>query len=74
MNTPKQWAQTYREYAGFDTEEMRQRARDAGCEEDDIDLWLYIHYGNDQSRELSPLLWLYQKREKRLREQKDNPK
>lgn len=66
MDTPKQWPQSYRDYAGFDTETMRQRARDAGCvAEEHIELWLYLNFGNDQAREMSPILGLYQRWERK---------
>ncbi len=61
---PGKRPQSYEEYAGFNTEKMRQRARDAGCDEDEIDLWLHIHFGKDQCRMLSPNAWPYQKWER----------
>jgi hypothetical protein len=60
MDTPQRWPQSYEEYAGFNTEIMRRRARDAGCDEDEIDLWLHVHYGKDNWL-LSPVAGLYRK-------------
>lgn len=51
--------QTYEEYAGFSSREMRQRAMDAGCRTifDMLD-WLDKHYGDcperEQNRSLPP--------------------
>lgn len=47
--------QTYAEYAGFFSREMRQRAIEAGCKTiAEMSEWLKRHYGNDQNRALSP--------------------
>lgn len=47
--------QTYAEYAGFFTAEMRQRAIDAGCRDlREVHAWLYRHYGRDQNRSFPP--------------------
>lgn len=52
---PREEPQTYEEYAGFYTSEMRQRAREAGCETQlEISDWLHEHYGRDQNRRLKP--------------------
>lgn len=52
---PEKKPQTYAEYAGFDTDEMQRRAKDAGCRNTaEIMDWLDRNYGKDQNGNIHP--------------------
>jgi toxin HigB-1 len=58
---PEKKPQTYAEYAGFYSEEMQRRAKEAGCRNTaEIMDWLDRNYGKDQNGNIHPLKGNYQ--------------
>jgi len=56
----RRWPQTYWEYAGLGTPEMKRRAKEAGCLTDkEVNEWLNYTYGRDQNWCCPPMPYKY---------------